>query len=202
MAEKMEYVTQAAYARHRGVSRQAVHGWIKNGRITPQSNGKIDLEAADKQLAATESVEPHHQAHAAVLSAERGKKSESTTRPIISPELIPEDQMSDDEVSRRMKAAAMREREYRAEAAAISLDKQAGELVELTDVEFLIRDIQQTFRSALESLPYRLTPELIAAQGDGSAIHRLLADAAWEVQDQIAHHIERKMPEVLNHAAS
>jgi hypothetical protein len=40
-----------AYARHRGVSDTAVHKAIRAGRITPESDGSIDADRADREWA-------------------------------------------------------------------------------------------------------------------------------------------------------
>ena len=40
-----------AYARHRGVSDTAVHKAIRAGRITPEADGTIDPERADRDWA-------------------------------------------------------------------------------------------------------------------------------------------------------
>jgi hypothetical protein len=45
----MQLITQAEYARHRGVSPQAVNKMVKSGRI-PLTNGRIDPAAADFAL--------------------------------------------------------------------------------------------------------------------------------------------------------
>ena len=45
-----QLATQKAYARHRGITQQAVNKLVKTGRI-PSEHGRIDLEAADKALA-------------------------------------------------------------------------------------------------------------------------------------------------------
>lgn len=43
-------MTQAEYARHRGVSRQAVNKWVDTGRIELNENGRIDVADADFEL--------------------------------------------------------------------------------------------------------------------------------------------------------
>lgn len=40
-----------AYARHRGVTDSAVHKAIRTGRITPEADGTIDPERADRDWA-------------------------------------------------------------------------------------------------------------------------------------------------------
>lgn len=47
-----KFLTQAAYARHRGVSRAAVARAVRERRITPGADGLIDPVAADAQWAA------------------------------------------------------------------------------------------------------------------------------------------------------
>lgn len=44
-------MTQSAYARHRGVSRQAVHALVRRGRVPLAENGLIDVREADLALA-------------------------------------------------------------------------------------------------------------------------------------------------------
>lgn len=46
-------MTQSEYARHRGVSPQAVHKQIKAGKIPLLPNGKVDAVAADRALGET-----------------------------------------------------------------------------------------------------------------------------------------------------
>ncbi len=43
-------MTQADYARHRGVSRQAISKLVKSGKIAIDDAGKIDAVAADLEL--------------------------------------------------------------------------------------------------------------------------------------------------------
>ncbi len=46
----MDVMTQAAYARHRGVSRATICKMVKSGRISVNEEGKIDPEAMDGVL--------------------------------------------------------------------------------------------------------------------------------------------------------
>lgn len=40
-----------AYARHRGVTDTAVHKAIRAGRVTPEADGTIDIDRADREWA-------------------------------------------------------------------------------------------------------------------------------------------------------
>jgi hypothetical protein len=48
---KKNLVTQAEYGRMKGVSKQRVGVWVREGTITLTENRKVDVEIADKQLA-------------------------------------------------------------------------------------------------------------------------------------------------------
>lgn len=47
----LELMTQSAYARHRGVSRQAIHRLIGKGRLPLTPSGLIDVRQAELTLA-------------------------------------------------------------------------------------------------------------------------------------------------------
>lgn len=48
--DEIVLMKQAAYARHRGVTRQAIGKLVKAGRIAVDAEGKIDVAAADLEL--------------------------------------------------------------------------------------------------------------------------------------------------------
>lgn len=80
----------------------------------------------------------------------------------------------------------------RAELANLDLDRQAGLLVERTEVDFVMADIGNTFRGYLEGLPDRLAPVIAGHRGDLGSLHKLISDAAREILDQIADHLRRR----------
>ena len=55
---KQQLLTQAAYGKYRGVSRQRVGQWLKGGRIE-LTGGLVDVAAADASLEATEPPTMH-----------------------------------------------------------------------------------------------------------------------------------------------
>ena len=67
-----------AYARHRGVTDTAVHKAIRTGRITPEADGTIDAERADRSGRAT----PRRQSGARASARRAWRCAKSTgTRP-------------------------------------------------------------------------------------------------------------------------
>lgn len=182
----MRWMTRAEFAREMTVNRSTVTRWIERGRIVVNAQGLIDPEAAKVALQATESPAPHHQARTAQIAEQKragalqaaGKAQEVT------------------EVGMRLKLAMAAEREAKAQLAALEVDKQAALLLERERVEFVIKDIGNTLRGAMESLPDRLAPTLAAHGGDVAKVHSGLEDAARDLLHEIDGHIERRVTEL------
>ncbi len=170
-----------------GVHRSAVTRWVNAGRIRVDADGLIDPEAARRSLIATESPEPHHQARMASIEAEKA------IRGLVADE---DEIESKEDLAMRMKRAMAKEREAKAELAAMERDRQAGLLVERSEVEFVMTDIGLTFRTALEAMPDRLAPLLAGYRGDVNAIHAGLEDAVHSVLSEIIDHMTRRAEEV------
>jgi len=85
----------------------------------------------------------------------------------------------------------MRERESKAEAAALELDKQVGLLVERGEVEHLLADFGATLRALVESLADRLTPVVAGRAGNQAVIHSDIERAGRELLEEIEAHMRR-----------
>ena len=68
-----------AYARHRGVSDTAVHKAIRAGRITPEADGTLDPDKAEREWNRNTEAPRVGTAHRAEKSAVRENASESAT---------------------------------------------------------------------------------------------------------------------------
>ena len=154
----MSRVTQAAFARICNVNRSTVTRWIQSGRIELAPDGSIDADAASRMREATESPLPHHQARKAAIEIAKqavGRAGHALAMPDIDHEGL--DAVGDDDsaagVSARYKLAMARERESKAEMAAMEVDKLAGLLVERSEVDYVMADFGTLVRSALEGLP-------------------------------------------------
>lgn len=183
-------MTQAWFARYMGVHRSAVTRWVQAGRIELDAHGRIDPEAARRSLSATESPEPHHQARKASIEANKAAADLSTTED--------GDLESKEAVAMRMKRAMAKEREAKAELAAMELDRQAGLLLERAEVDFVMKDIGAALRSALEVMPDRLAPVVAAHRGDVNAVHASLEDAMHTLLHEISGHLTRRAKEVAS----
>lgn len=166
------------------VNKSTVSRWISNGRISINQDGLIDYNAALRSLSATESLQPHHQANIARIEQEKAQSQNQM--------LDETDQLEGkEEISMRYKRAMAKEREAKAELAAMERDQQAGILVERSEVDFVMRDIGITLRSALESMPDRIASTLAAHRGDVNAIHADLDDAIHTLLTEVSEHMRR-----------
>lgn len=181
----MALMTRNEFAEHMGVNKSTVSRWISSGRVQPSPTGKIDAAAAKRSLAATESPEPHHQARIAQIALEKSQEQNA----------LPEE--GKDEINLRYKRAMTKEREAKAELAAMERDREAGLLVERGEVDHALRDIGIVLRNALESMPDRIAPVLAAHNGDVNAIHASLGDTAHTLLIEISEHMRRKAQEAL-----
>jgi len=162
-------ISPAAYARKRGVSREAVSKAINNGRISTVAghNGRkmIDPEVADIQWA--KNTDPAQSARA------------NSPKTIVPPFLRAGDQQGSaywDAHTRREIAAANREE--------LLEKKLAGELVERVKVEDAAFAIGRMLRDAVLGLPTRLAPEL-AALPDAFEIETKLRNELRKVLEDI-----------------
>ena len=212
----MSAMTQAEFARFCQVNRSTVTRWIQNGRIQPLPNGLIDAGAANRMREATESQLPHHQARKAGIELEKqaleaAQTGSGTQYPnplqITAPSVAGVaanalDATGDDNteeattVNGRYKLAMAREREAKAELAAMEVDQLAGTLVERSEVEFVLADFGNTLRSTLESLPDRLAGQLAALRGDTNAMHKSLDDTLRDVLASLAEQMKRRMEDL------
>lgn len=73
------HVKPAAYARHRGVTRQAVHDALRRGRIHREDDGLIDPRRADREWAANTS--PTNGGERGRKGTRRGRKAQAPATP-------------------------------------------------------------------------------------------------------------------------
>jgi len=149
-------VSQAEYARLRGVSRQAVHKDIRSGKI-PTVDGKIDPVAADMALAlAADPAKIHASAHGMPETAQR---------------MIPAE---DGAVVLSYWEAKAKKESYQAEIARLDCERRRGELVEAGQVKKDAFRFGRQVRDRLEGIPARISA-MVAAEGDPLRVQQLLS---------------------------
>lgn len=157
---KVNLMTQAEYARHRGCSRVAVGKAVKAGRIS-LVNGLIDPVVADiqwqKNSRARASAHQPGQLPLDDSAASIRVDSVEPAAPSVDGYML----------SRNRREAA------EAERAELSLAEAKGELIRVDAVKGVLANVFSATRDALLQLPARLAP-LLAAESDPATVQTLL----------------------------
>ena len=194
----MTRVTQAEFARLCGVNRSTVSRWLQNGRIDADPSGLLDPIAAQRLRTATESPLPHHQARKAQFdearaTADAGEGAGDAPDASGDADADGEGLGTMGTLGEQLKRVTVQVQRHKAELLAIEIDKAAGALVELAEVQYVLGDFGATLRGLLEGLPDRLSGEIAAHQGDVNAIHKALEDAGREMLLAITGQMERRV---------
>jgi hypothetical protein len=170
-------ITQAEYARRRGVSRAAITKAIKSGRITP-IDGRIDPDVADIQWARNTST-----ARAPVAGPAPAAAAASIA-PRASVRVARLSDGDEDEPATLLESRARREAAL-AELAELELSEKRGELVSAAAIERAMATKIMSVRESLDTLADRITP-LLAAETDPDKVYKLLRGEIRQVLSQLS----------------
>jgi hypothetical protein len=159
----MGLLSLRAYAKHRGVTLQAVRKAIDDGRIqtTTDPNGKVRVDPAAADKAWEETTDPAKQ-----------RKPEADASAKTPP-------------SDYSRARAMREA-YLANLAKITYEEKIGKLVEADAVKKAIFEASRITRDALLNIPNRISPQL-ASETDPHEVHLLLEAEITRALEELAN---------------
>ena len=144
---KGELISQAEYARRRGVSRQYVGRLIKSGKLS-LVDGKIDFDLAEQQL---DNVVDSTRSNSGLPG--RAELEGHGSTPL-------------------MEAKRLHE-EYKARLAKLRYEEARGILIEKSEVEREAYAVGRTVRDAMLAIPSRLR-DMLAAEDDPKKVHRLI----------------------------
>ena len=156
-------VSQAEYARQRGVSRQYIGQMVSKG-VIELKNKKVDPTQADKALASVR--EP----------ARPERRSQTKTEPAPSPVSLPSDtpqlpQRGD--LSTLLLKTRIKSEVEKAKLLEIKARVEAGKYVDADEVKVAAFNRARVVRDALLNIPERLAA-VLAAEEDASRVHALL----------------------------
>lgn len=147
-----QYITKAAYARHRNVTPQSVNDYrLKGHLVTNEAGDRVDWRATDIKLGDT--VDP-------IRGGDRSESSKSTEKNRSS-------------AGAGLLKARTQEAEARAKKAALDVAKALEEVVSAKDVEESALALATAAREALMAIPDRLS-DVLAAESDASKVRTLL----------------------------
>ena len=170
MASKVNLMSQAEYARHRGCSKVAVGKAVKAARIS-LVNGKIDPAVADIQWERN--------------SRARASAQTSAQLPLDATPANVEPTKADDYMHNRNRREAAE-----AERAELSLAEDKGQLIRVDAVKAAVAGVFSATRDALLQLPARLGP-LLAAESSASVAQTMLHTEIHQALQQLAAAAER-----------
>ena len=169
--------TQTAFADRHGWSRSYVTQLKQDGRLVLDGSGRVDVEASEARIKATEDpskagvAERHAQGRAGGDDANK--------------------------VGGAFKLFQARKMKADAEMAEMERDRMAGKLVPVDGVHFLIDDLTATYRARLENWPDRLAPEL-APMTTLEETRAHLVESVEQLLNAVAAQIARRLQELKN----
>lgn len=181
----MPLVTFGAYARHRGVSKQAVSSAVKEGRVSvvidpTDGKRKIDVEAADKEWAKNTDDRRRPLSE----RVENSERNEAVLGRGGTPRVIGGKNSSSKTVQEYADARAEREG-LQAKLTKIELGKKSGELVSAKAVEAEAFRIGRVIRDNLFNIPERVS-HVLAAESDPARVHEILRAEIHQVLEALA----------------
>jgi hypothetical protein len=170
-------ISLRAYARIRGCSEGAVRKAIAAKRITPNSDGTIDPERANREWAKnTFAGKTLHEAARPAMAQPR--------TPALPSASAPSAEATNDPVAAYLRARAVSET-FKAKIAQMEYEERAGKLMQATKAGEYAMQFSAIVSDALSAWPDRLTP-LIAATTDERVVHKVLSNEAAALRRRVA----------------
>jgi hypothetical protein len=147
----MALISARKYAEHRGISHTAVQKAIRQGRIHPTSDGRIDVEQADRDWG-------------------------RNTTPAITPRRTTQVHRAPDPSGGTTYAQSRAVRElYLARLAKIEFEEKSGKLVSRDEVTVAAFTKARTVRDNLLNIPDRVAA-MLAAETSAARAHQILTE--------------------------
>ena len=159
-------VSQAEYARRRGVSRQYVGQMVAKGVIR-LSGRKVDTDQADTALAAfREPARPARRAEPRIMAA-------PSARPVAGDDPEPSAPPRDGDLPTLLLKTRIKSEIERAKLLEIKARVEAGKYVDADDVRVAAFNKARVVRDSLLNIPERLAA-VLAAESDERRVHQIM----------------------------
>jgi len=176
-----ETITQAAFARHIGMSKSYVTALKQAGRLVMTEDGKR-VRVAESLARIDATKDPNRDDVKARHAAARAGNSETVP-------VVPDDPAGE-RIGKSFSAARAVKEKYNALRAKLDYEREFGTVVPTDDVHRTALDAGATLRATMENIPDQLAPQLTAIS-DREEIHGLLTE-----------HIEHALRETSRKLAS
>jgi len=158
---KNQLMSQADFARHRGVARSTVTEYKQKGLLVMTDDGLVDVEKTEEKLSST-------------LDPSRGGDRTRDKKP---------------SADNRLSRAKVEELEIKTARQRLGLEKDAGRLVEKDVVYQAAFTMARNAQESIMSIADRLAP-VLAAEGDAAKIHEAITDELRIVCNNLAKSTE------------
>lgn len=152
---KSKGMSYRAYAKHRGVSPEAVSKAVRTGRITATTDGKIDPDKADRQWEANTDPSRNVQRDAKASAGDADTASSASGLPPYA------------------QSRAIREA-YEARLSKLEFEVKTGKLINADEVRVAAFNVGRITRDKLMGLPDRVS-SILSGLSDSHEIHKLLS---------------------------
>jgi hypothetical protein len=182
----MELLSQAAYARHRQVSRAMVNKYLKTGKIpgsclhTRKGKRLIDMDKADAAL--KENLDRVYNPNPKKPGTKNpGKKTSKppSTIPPDAPEKTAQAGTSDMTLARAQQIQA----QYKAALLKLEFEERNGKLISLEQVETDFFNIGRRFRDAVLNIPDRVSAGLASDMDQHSIAMKLTEELTQALEE-------------------
>lgn len=180
-----ELLSQSQFAAHRGVSRQTVTRWKKQGYLVWQGD-KIDRDASDELL---DSRGPPKNGSAPADEPEEPAAAAAEPLPDVPAQSEASLHTLTESTDLLSEAEAKRVKEnYLALQRRLEYERQAGELVRIDDVEREHAERCQRLRSQILALPNEVAAGIAQEiGGNANEVRGLVQDKVNDVLEELAH---------------
>lgn len=171
----MTTATQSEFAALLGKDKSYVTRLKQAGRLVFTADGMVDVEKSRALIAAT--ADPSRSA--AVEARANDQMRQERAAP-----------SQQDAIGNSFQAAKAVNEKYKALTAKLEYEQASGKLVDASEARLFAADLAATFRGALEVLPDRLAPELVALN-ETETIRALLVESFEHLLVDLADKISK-----------
>lgn len=159
----MSEMSLREYARHRGVTHQAVRKALARGRITAlrQERGRIVIDSEAADAAWRSNTDP---------ALQRGAQAQTRVN---------------DQTGRAYASARAVREQYEARMARLTFEEKSGKLVQADEVKVAAFNSARGARDALQGIPDRIAPMLTGVT-DTRMIHRIITEEVTRVCEMLS----------------
>lgn len=181
--QQIEWMSQRAYARHRGCSPGTVNAAVQSGRIST-TKGKIDPRRADGEW--SQNTDPSTPKNSVSGNPKQRRAKTSPPTPSVLDKQSRHDRGNGDGKTGGYAANRAAREYFEARLKELDLKQRSGALVSVDDVKVSAFNMARRARDQLITLPDRISTELAATE-DPAEIHSILIEEIERICKELSN---------------